>query len=164
MPSKWSASIRLPNSDTAPNRQPSSVPAPPGAPMDHFPRLPKPREHLFVERCKCVFGASSSDICRPRCVGGSPFTVFLFAVVSCDIVNPEASRIQIPNSIKNPNSLTQALRSDKSVPSTMLSFRLVFTTVSTKRQSSVGVVWLRYDLFDAMNDSLIGSDRFQRSK
>ena len=74
--------------------KPSSVPAPPGAPMDHCPRLPKPREHLFVERCKCVVGASSSDNCRPRCVGGSPFAdgSFCFCIVIYAVETTDGTR------------------------------------------------------------------------
>ena len=94
-PATRSASIRLPNSDTTPNRQPSSVPAPPGAPTDHCPRL---------ERCK--YGASSSDTCRPRCESGSLFASSFFADGSflrtcgiCVIVNNfRRQRMLLPRS------------------------------------------------------------------
>ena len=74
VPSKWSASIRLPNSDTTPNRQ--TVISPGAAGSSNGPLSPPfktTRAPFLSSAAKCVDGASSSDNCRPRCVVGSPF-------------------------------------------------------------------------------------------
>ena len=73
-PSKWSVSIRLPNSHTTPNRQPSSVPALPGAPtVNHCPHLPKPPRSSFCRALSFLLNKSRSRRVEIDAKGGSPY-------------------------------------------------------------------------------------------